>query len=162
MNMSFLAHIHRFLLRTETAILVGLFLSLIILAVVQIFLRNALAGGIIWAESYVRISVLWIAMIGAMIASRDNRHICIDVVVKKSSPVFRAIAKHLTDLFTSAICFIMAWYSFRLVVDEFEYGGVAFGVVPNWLCEAVIPFAFVVIALRYLIAGLSSRPEQGD
>lgn len=161
MSWSFLTRVHRFLLKTETGILVVLFLSLIILAVVQILLRNVFASGLIWAESYVRISVLWIAMIGAMIASRDDRHIAIDVAVKKLPKTFRAIAKRLTGLFSSVVCFIMAWYSLQLVLQEYQYGGYAFGGVPNWACEAIIPFAFTIIAFRYLIFGILPRPD-GD
>ncbi|WP_031433602.1 TRAP transporter small permease [Methylomarinum vadi] len=160
MNWSFLHYLHRFFLRTETFILVLLFLSLIILAVVQILLRNVFASGLIWAESYVRISVLWIAMIGAMIASRGDRHIAIDVAVKKLPKAIRAIAKRLTGLFSSVVCFIMAWYSLQLVIQEYQYGGYAFGVVPNWSCEAIIPFAFAIIALRYLIFGILPRPDR--
>jgi hypothetical protein len=34
---------------------------------------------------------------------------------------------------------------------EFSDGGMAFANVPSWLCEAIIPFAFTVIALRYFL-----------
>lgn len=159
MSSSLFTSLHRFLLRTETFVLVALFLSLIILAVVQILLRNAFASGLIWAESYVRISVLWIAMIGAMIASRSDQHIAIDVAVKKLPKIIRTIAKRVTGLFTSGVCFIMAWYSLQLVMQEYEYGGYAFGAVPNWSCEAIIPFAFFVIALRYLVAVILPHSE---
>ncbi len=162
MNVSVLHRFHSLLLKAETFILVGLFLSLIVLSVVQILLRNVFASGIIWAESYVRITVLWIAMIGAMIASRDDQHIAIDVLRKRLPRMFRTVAERLTALFTSVIGFVMAWYSLQLVIQEYEFGGIAFGIVPNWVCEAIIPFAFVVIAARYLIAAISSRSDRSS
>jgi len=54
-------------------------------------------------------------------------------------------------LFTAFICMIVAYYSLLFVQMEFADGGTAFAQVPNWLCEAIIPFAFTVIALRYFL-----------
>jgi hypothetical protein len=34
---------------------------------------------------------------------------------------------------------------------EFADGGIAFAQVPIWFCEAIIPFAFTVISLRYFL-----------
>lgn len=159
--MPILHKIHRFLLNTETLILIALFISLVVLAVVQILLRNVFASGILWAESYVRIIVLWIAMLGAMIASRDDQHICIDVLVDKLPRRLRNIARRVSHLMTSVICFITAWYSLKFVREEYDYGGIAFGIVPNWLCEAIIPFAFMIIACRYLIAATLPDSRSG-
>jgi hypothetical protein len=40
------------------------------------------------------------------------------------------------------------------VVVEFYDGGLAFGQVPVWVCEAIMPVAFGVMALRYLMMSL--------
>lgn len=145
---------YRTLLKTETALLVVLLLALITIAVVQIFMRNVLDSGFFWAESFIRIAVLWIALIGAMIASRKGQHIAIDALVRHLSATTQLFVQRLTDAFTAVICFIMTYYSYRFVRLEFEDGGLAFGVVPNWLCEAIIPFALLIIASRYLIAAI--------
>ena len=51
----------------------------------------------------------------------------------------------------AAICAAAAWFGFRFVASERAFGGLAFAGVPVWLCEAIIPFAFAVIALRFMI-----------
>jgi TRAP-type C4-dicarboxylate transport system permease small subunit len=150
--MQFFSRLHRWLLQTEIFLLVMFFLSLVLIAVAQIIMRNFFASGIVWAESYVRIVVLWLAMIGAMLASHNDQHIAIDVLLKKMSVTSALWVKRVTSLFTAVICFIIAWHSFGFVLDEYEYGGVAFASVPNWLCEAIIPVSFFIIALRYLLA----------
>ncbi|WP_305907042.1 TRAP transporter small permease [Methylomarinum sp. Ch1-1] len=152
MSLTALRNIRRWLLNGETFILVALFISLMLVAVTQIVMRNFFASGIIWAESFVRIAVLWIALIGAMIASRDGQHISIDVVVKKLPAGIRPIAQRLSALFTSAVCYVMTWHSLQFVLQEYRYGGIAFAAVPNWLCEAIIPIAFLIISLRYTIS----------
>jgi len=145
---------YRALLKTETGLLVLLLLSLIVIAVVQIFMRNVLDSGFFWAESFIRIAVLWIALVGAMIGSRNGQHIAIDALVRHLSATTQLFMQRLTDAFTAFICFIMAYYSYQFVRLEFEGGGLAFSMVPNWLCEAIIPFALLIIASRYLIAAI--------
>lgn len=151
---SVLRQLHRLLLQSETLLLMALFLSLIVITVVQIVMRNFFASGIIWAESYVRFSVLWIAMLGAMVASRDGQHLNIDVLVNKLPANWRRLARRLTAFFTAIVCSVIAWHSLAFVRQEYEFGGIAFGAVPNWLCEAIIPLAFSIIACRYLLASV--------
>ena len=72
--------LHRLLLKTETGLLVILLMTMIVIAITQIILRNFYGSGILWGESYVRIAVLWLTLIGGMIASRTDNHISIDVI----------------------------------------------------------------------------------
>jgi TRAP-type C4-dicarboxylate transport system permease small subunit len=60
---------------------------MISLAFAQIVLRNGFDGGIVWADSLLRIMVLWIALIGAVVASRDQRHINIDLISRFLPPL---------------------------------------------------------------------------
>jgi len=154
MIVKWLGKFHQLLLKTEAFVLVILFVAMVIISVVQIIMRNFLGSGLIWAEPLTRIIVLWITLIGAMVASRRNQHIAIDVVVKKLSDRFRMITMCINRVFTAAICFIVAWYSLQFVLEEYQYGGIAFANIPNWICEAVIPVAFFVIALRYLTTSI--------
>ena len=137
--------------RIEDGFLVGLLLLIIGMAVVQILLRNLLEGGIVWGDVLVRILVLWIGLFGAMVASRKGNHICIDAVTRYFPKRFRDLVRCITELFTAVVCSIMVYYSVQFVRMEFRDGGMAFDQVPAWVCEAVIPFAFAVIALRYFV-----------
>jgi TRAP-type C4-dicarboxylate transport system permease small subunit len=64
----------------ENIILVTLLSGMILLAVGQIVLREVFDTGIIWADQLVRLIVLWLAMMGAMAACREDRHIRIDAL----------------------------------------------------------------------------------
>jgi len=142
------------LYRIEDAILVGLLLLLIGLAAWQIFLRNLFESSIFWGDILTRILVLWIGLVGAMVASRQNNHINIDILTRYLSDRKKQIVNSITGLFTTVICSVIAWHSFRFVQMEFESKNIAFAQVPAWVCEAIIPFAFAVIALRYFILSL--------
>ena len=139
------------LYRIEDGILISLLLVMILMAVLQIFLRNLFDSGILWGDPFVRVTVLWIGLIGAMIASRNNHHISIDVVSKFLTETLKKISSLLTQLFTAAICGVMTYYSTTFVLLEKEDGINAFASVPVWMCESIIPVAFGVMALRYVI-----------
>ena len=137
--------------RVEDAILVGLLLLMIGMAVIQIFLRNLFGAGIVWSDVMLRILVLWVGLIGAMVASRRDNHIAIDLFDRYLPERAKVYADFVVRLFTALICIIVAYYSLLFVQMEFADGGIAFARVPTWLCEAIIPFAFTVIALRYFL-----------
>ncbi|MCH8220487.1 MAG: TRAP transporter small permease subunit [Proteobacteria bacterium] len=66
--------------RIENGLLVLILTSMILLASTQIFLRNFLSTGFTIGDELLRILVLWLAMLGALAASRDQRHIAIDAL----------------------------------------------------------------------------------
>ena len=141
----------RMLHRLEDGLLVGLLLTMIGLAVYQIFLRNVLESGLTWADPLVRVLVLWIGLVGAMVASRRDNHIRIDVITRYLPDAWQRHTRRLTHAFTSLVCGVMAWHSLAFVVAEKADGYTAFAKVPAWVCESVIPLAFAVISLRYLL-----------
>ncbi|RZB36750.1 MAG: hypothetical protein SRB2_01829 [Desulfobacteraceae bacterium Eth-SRB2] len=150
-DMSFSKRVQITLHRLEDAVLVGLLLIMIGMAVTQIFLRNVFEAGIVWSDVMVRILVLWVGLIGAMVASRHDNHIAIDILNRYMPERAKVYANFVIKLFTALICTIVAYYSLLFVQMEFADGGMAFAQVPTWLCEAIIPFAFTVIALRYFL-----------
>lgn len=149
----------------EDAILVGLLLTMVVLAVTQIVLRNGFDGGFLWAESFLRVLVLWIGLAGAMAASREHRHISIDIIGRFLPPRIHKVVVVLTGLFTAGIAAALAWYSLEFVRLEYENPSTAFANVPTWVCESIMPIAFTVIMLRYLLLAMVtpwSKSPQGD
>ena len=50
------------------------------LAFLQIFLRNVFTTGLAWGDLVLRNLVLWIGFIGATLATREGKHINIDIL----------------------------------------------------------------------------------
>jgi len=146
------AKLHQGLLKLETWLLLLVLLSLIVIAVAQILLRNGFDAGLLWADAYTRISVLWLALLGAMIGSRQRNHLAIDALVRFLPPRWKDLTSRITNAFTGLVCFVAAWFAVDFVKQESDYSDIAFAVIPNWWCEAIIPLAFFVIALRYSLA----------
>ena len=59
-----------FAARLEEGILIFLLVSMIILSFTQIVLRNLFETGLIWIDPLVRQMLLWITLVGAMVATR--------------------------------------------------------------------------------------------
>jgi TRAP-type C4-dicarboxylate transport system permease small subunit len=135
----------------EDALLVVILAAMIVLAGAQIVLRNLFDTGLLWADPSLRVMVLWVGMIGAMVATRFDKQISVDAVSRFLSPRWRARVRVVTDLFTSVVSAMVGWHALRLVLDDKAAGSTVFASVPVWLCEAILPLAFGVIAIHYLV-----------
>ncbi|MEM8499450.1 MAG: TRAP transporter small permease [Pseudomonadota bacterium] len=140
----------------ENGLLLSLILGAVCLATTQIILRNSGADALLWADQALNVLVLWIAMSGALVASRENNHIAIDLIQHYLSEKWLTVVTSLTQFATAVACGVAAWYGYHFVREEMEYGDIAFLQIPIWLCEAIIPFALLIISLRYLNYGLKS------
>jgi TRAP-type C4-dicarboxylate transport system permease small subunit len=138
----------------ENALLLGLFSGLLALAVTQIFLRNVLSIGLPWADGLIRVAVLWIAVVGAIAASRDQKHIAINLSQRYLPARARRAVLILVEAFTAAVCGWLAWYSWVFVSDSRAFGDLLFGDWPAWIFQAILPVGFTLIGYRYGLRSL--------
>ena len=143
----------------ENALLAILLSAILLIATGQILLRNLFSAGLPWADSLIRVLVLWLALVGAVIATRDNAHIGIDVLVRYIPGAARHWLQRFVNLFGAAVCAVIAWYSALLVWLEREDGLLAFAQVPVWLCQLVMPMAFAAMALHFVLQVFSPSPD---
>ena len=135
----------------EDAVLVVILTGMILLAAGQIVLRNFLNVGFIWGDELLRLMVLWIAVAGAVAASRNDKHINIAILDRFLSGRLKTASRIVVDLFTSMICGIVAWNSFLFVRTSHEFGDLLVGNVPAWILQAVLPVGFGLICYRYAL-----------
>ncbi len=145
--MKFIRIINKF----EDSLLVLILSSMIILAVLQIAFRNFFGEGIEWIDPLLRVLVLWIAMVGAMVAARTDNHIRIDIFSRYFPVRYAPMLQRLVYVITAAICLLIAWHGTRFVYSEYEYHDIAFANIPSWLTASIIPIGFFLIALRYIL-----------
>lgn len=135
----------------EDMILVLLLGGMILLAAGQIVLRNVFDMGFPWTDELLRLLVLWLALAGAVAASRQDKHISIAVLDQLLPPRIRCLVQALTHLFTTTVCGFIAAYCFAFVRTSYEFGDVLMGQVPAWLLQSVLPLGFGLIAYRYFL-----------
>ncbi len=153
-NNGTLGRLARMTATIEDGLLVMLLSAMIVLAGSQIVLRNLFDAGLFWADPLLRVAVLWVGLLGAMAATRDGNHITVDILSRVLSERARSAGRVITDLFTSAVCGLLAYHGARMVRMDYEAGFVAFAAVPAWACELIIPIGFGVIAVRSLLSSL--------
>ena len=154
-----LSWLRRIVLLVEDGLLAFTLGSMVLLAGTQILLRNVFDSGIAWGDPTLRVMVLWVALLGAMVATRNGNHIRIDILTHILSGKYHHIAHRLTDLFACIVCALLAWHGGRFVVFEWEDGSLLFGSVPAWICEIIIPVGFAVMALRFLLGATPAAEE---
>ncbi len=151
----------RRLVALEKLLLTLLLSGMILLAATQILLRNGFSSGISWADPALRLSVLWIAMLGAMAASREGHHIHIDVLSRYLPDRAKSINRIITDSFSALICAVLAWHAGRLVYYEWQDGTMLFAGFPAWLGAVILPVGFAVMSSRFVLSVLLQRqPER--
>jgi TRAP-type C4-dicarboxylate transport system permease small subunit len=135
----------------EDALLVVILGGMVLLAAGQIVLRNFFDIGFIWGDELLRLLVLWIAVAGAVAASRGDKHINVAVLDRFLPGRLKLAVRSLVALFTASICGVVCWQSARFVATTHEFGDVLLGGVPAWILQAVLPVGFGLICWRYLV-----------
>jgi TRAP-type C4-dicarboxylate transport system permease small subunit len=135
----------------EDAVLGLLLSAMILLAGLQIVLRNVAETGIVWGDAFLRVLVLWVGLLGAVAATRDYNHITVDVVSRFLPPRAKDASRIAIDLFTAIVAALIAVAAARLVLADRAQGTIAFAAVKVWTCELILPLGFGVIALRYVL-----------
>jgi TRAP-type C4-dicarboxylate transport system permease small subunit len=136
----------------ENGLLTALVLLLVVLAGAQIVLRDVFHTGLSFADPLMRQLVLWTGMLGALAAVRDDKHIALDVLQRFLSPPAQKVARMLTLGFAAVVCALLAYYSYSMVLVDFDGGSPSpLAGLPAWSAETILPVGFGLMALRFLL-----------
>lgn len=136
--------------RVENIALALLALSLILLASAQVFLRM-LGEGLIWLDPLLRALVMWTAMLGAIAATRRDKHINLDALTRTWTGLRLRIARFLAFGFGAAICVVLADASYELVKLDRESATLLIDGIPAWWTETILPVGFALMAFRFAL-----------
>jgi TRAP-type C4-dicarboxylate transport system permease small subunit len=90
--------------------------------------------------------VLWLALLGASLALKRQRHIRLELVLRYCSKHIRRWAAVVVNLFGALVMGILLITSFEFVINEMAMFG-------DWgRLSMIFPFFFSVSAFRYLVA----------
>lgn len=149
--------IERWLARVELAeqTLLGLLVgSMVVLAGLQIVLRNFWGRGIAWADPFLGSAMLWITLLGALAATGRRKHIAIDLVSNFVPAGARRVFQIITDLAAAAVCGWLAAAAARYVGFQRDMGDEAFAGIRQWVVLLILPAGFGLMSLRFFAQGL--------
>lgn len=145
--------------RAEDALLALSLFALLLLAVAQILLRVGFDAGLSWGEPVSRAGVLWLAMLGALGAARQQRHIAIDAVPRLLPEALWRPVHVLTQAAAAGVCGWAAWLGWGLMQSEREFPLPFIEGIPSWVPMLVLPFGFGLLSLRLLLGAFAQRPR---
>lgn len=146
----------RILHALEDGLLALLLGAMVLIAAAQILLRNLFEWNFAWGDPLTRLLVLWVGLLGALAATRDNRHISIDLLSHLLHGRVRAAVQSVTGLFAAAVCLLLAWHAARFVGAELETGTRGLAGLPTGLYMAILPLGFGLIGLRQGLQALAA------
>ena len=142
----------------EDALLALALGGLLLLAVVQIVLRVGFDAGLSWGEPISRAGVLWLAMLGALGAARQQRHIAIDAIPRLLPDAAWRVVHVITQFAASALCAWAAWVGWGLLQSEREFPLPFVAGIESWVPMLVLPFGFGLLAVRFALSAFATRP----
>lgn len=148
---SFFIFIDKVFARVVESLIIFALISMTLLVASQIVLRNFFNSGIDWADVAARHTVLWVAFMGAMLATRSRQHIAIDVLTRFIPRTPRNAVRIVLDAFSCVVALLLAHASLNFVIEERAMGSILFADVPTWIVQTIIPFGFAMISLEYAI-----------
>lgn len=137
--------------RIEKILIVFLLSLMMTMAFSQIVLRNFFATGFSWADVLVRYLVLWVAFIGAALATKDGKHINMEVFSRWISGRGLIYLKALSQLCSSIVCGLLAYAAVKFIHFEAQMGGTTFFGFPVWLPQLIIPITFGLMTFRFAL-----------
>jgi TRAP-type C4-dicarboxylate transport system permease small subunit len=141
----------------EEVVLLLLVAAMILLACLQIALRDVWGGGLSWADPLLRVMVLWAGLLGAVVATKMDKHISIDLASHfLPRGIFRWL-RVVRYVFATGVCMVLAWVSVDFVRQEALQGsGQEMAGLASWQLNLVFPIAFAGITLRFLVGSVRS------
>ena len=135
--------------KVEDWILVVAIAAVVVLSAVQIFLRNLFESGIAWIPPLLGVLILWVGLLGAMVATRQHAHIKINILSSFLPKHLNTILQIVVNLFSALVLFAVAYYAIEFVKLDLESPTMAFGNVPVWVTETILPISFGLMGLRF-------------
>ena len=148
--------INNILAKIETAFLIIILLTMILLAFLQVILRNFVSTSIFWGDTFLRQLVLWIGFIGASLATKEGRHINIDVLSRILPQGAKRVSSIVINLFSATVSFFLMRAAITFIKFEKEFESTLFKGIPVWIFQIIIAIGFGMIMIRFLIHALEN------
>ena len=157
--MKVLGAVDRALFKFELVTLSAVLASMVGLSCLQIILRNLFSTGIGSADVVLRHLTLGLTFLGASLATREGRHLKIDIVPRVVPKRMKRLLGVITGTLSVAVCVILARAGWNFVRLEMQSQSVfAFG-IPLWIAKLIIPLGFLLVAFRLILRMLYKAPE---
>lgn len=127
---------------------IGRLTAIALASLLGLFVASRAPEGYSWALRFALFLMLWMAFIGASMATWANRHLRVDAVRKaipeRHTHAFNALSTTLAGTVTAAFAWLAVLYFQRRLGQP-----VTPGEIPEWVKTLAIPFSLVLITARF-------------
>jgi len=143
--------INRALSWIERWIIVVLLIVMVGLAFTQVILRNVFSFGFLWADPFLRYTVLWVGFLGAVIATKEEKHFGVDFLNRFLPPRALHAIKTIVDIFAATVTFLLMRAAFEFLFEAIGANEIDVFNIPKRIYFSIIPVGFGLITIQFLI-----------
>ncbi len=136
--------------KVENLLAAAALLIMAVLPILEIVIRFVYPSGIPGSTLWVQHLVLWVAFLGAAVAAREGQLLSLTT----GGALFSGWAEWLRQWTIAgvgfAVCLVLAWGGWELVLAEREGGRILALGVPLWVIQLIMPVGWLVIGIRLL------------
>ncbi len=133
-------------------VLVTALIVMSLVVFVQVVLRF-FDNGVPWAEELARYLMIWAGFLGASIATRQRRHLKIDLLPRllPADSKAKSVVVRSASFISAGFCFFLVKVGLDFVSNSMKFGRTSTSLgVPIWLVQLSIPLTLFIIACRFL------------
>jgi TRAP-type C4-dicarboxylate transport system permease small subunit len=137
-----------------------------LVGVLAVYLQWA-PGGLIWAQKLTLVMMIWVALLGASMATYERCHLALEMGEKLWPSTWLRFVKATAHAVTAAFCLVCFLLSIYLVQSQADQG---IKIEANrwlalWQAFLIMPYTFGIMALRFLaqavtVATSTAKPEE--
>ncbi len=102
-------------------------------------------------DEILRHLVLWLGFLGASLATREQRHLRIDLLARVLPPRYQAWLDCVINLLALAGCALLAQAAWTFVREEWTAGTMLTVGIAAWIAQSIIPLGFGLMTCRFAI-----------
>jgi C4-dicarboxylate transporter DctM subunit len=138
--------------RLEKAVLVAAFLLAISLPLANTIGRPFGGLHVPGSSSYLEQLTLWLAFLGGLLAVRESKHLTLSTVALfPEGSRRRRVVRVFSYAVAAAVTAVLAYGSFKVVMADRQQGQLLPIGLPVWVSECVMPLAFALMAVRFML-----------
>lgn len=121
---------------------------MVVLPLLELFLRTVFSAGLTGATEYVQHLALWVGFAGAVIAAREGQHLSLSSGFTWLPQQIERFAKTGSALVSTAVATLLGYGAIVFVRMEHESAAEIGALIPVWMTQLILPASFALIAFH--------------
>ena len=139
--------------RIEEFVLAGGILAIAALTIINVVVRTATGGSIVYAEELSQFAMIFVTFVGTSYAASKGRHIRMTAVYDNLSLGKQKAIMLIITAFTAVLMFALTWFAIDYALTVRALGTVSPALqVPIWLVYLAAPAGLLLAGVQYALA----------